>query len=114
MPATPFPSGSSRAAARKHRRTHQRHRQGHLNHPFVVHPRGRPADAALHWPTRDGTFYIENGANQAPRQEHALQREPLIMLNNLEAIGRPQRLAGCLVPPLKIRDFTFTSLSDAV
>jgi hypothetical protein len=24
------------------------------------------------------------------------------------------RLAGNLVPPLKIRDFTFTSLSDAV
>ncbi len=36
------------------------------------------------------------------------------MLNNLEALGKPQRIQGCMIPPMKIRDFTFSSLSDAV
>ena len=64
--------------------------------------------------TRDGTFYIENGKIKFPIKNLRFNESPIIMLNNIEAIGKPQRLAGCLVPPLKIRDFTFTSLSDAV
>jgi predicted Zn-dependent protease len=64
--------------------------------------------------TRDGTFYIENGAIKFPIKNMRFNESPIIMLNNVEAIGRPVRLAGCLIPPLKIRDFTFTSLSDAV
>ena len=64
--------------------------------------------------TRDGTFYIENGAIKFPVKNFRFNESPIIMLNNLEAIGRPVRLSGNLVPPLKIRDFTFTSLSDAV
>jgi len=64
--------------------------------------------------TRDGTFYIENGAIKFPIKNLRFNESPIIMLNNIEAIGRPQRLAGCLIPPLKIRDFTFTSLSDAI
>ena len=32
----------------------------------------------------------------------------------LPAWGRPVRIDGNLVPPMKIRDFTFSSLSDAV
>jgi predicted Zn-dependent protease len=39
---------------------------------------------------------------------------PIIMLNNIEAMGKPERTGGNMVPPMKIRDFTFTSLSDAV
>ena len=64
--------------------------------------------------TRDGTFYIENGQIKFPIKNLRFNESPIIMLNNIEAIGRPQRLANCLIPPLKIRDFTFTSLSDAV
>ncbi len=64
--------------------------------------------------TRDGTFYIENGAIKFPIKNLRFNESPIIMLNNIEAIGRPVRLAGCLVPPLKVRDFTFTSLSDAI
>ena len=64
--------------------------------------------------TRDGTFYIENGAIKFPIKNFRFNESPVIMLNNLEAIGKPVRLGGNLVPPLKIRDFTFTSLSDAV
>lgn len=64
--------------------------------------------------TRDGTFYIENGQIKYPVKNFRFNESPVIMLNNLEAIGKPMRAAGNLVPPLKIRDFTFTSLSDAV
>ncbi|AWM32799.1 TldD/PmbA family protein [Hymenobacter nivis] len=64
--------------------------------------------------TRDGTFYIENGRIKFPVKNFRFNESPVIMLNNLEAIGKPVRLAGNLIPPLKIRDFTFTSLSDAV
>ena len=64
--------------------------------------------------TRDGTFYIENGKIKFPVKNFRFNESPVIMLNNLEALGKPVRLGGNLVPPLKIRDFTFTSLSDAV
>jgi predicted Zn-dependent protease len=64
--------------------------------------------------TRDGTFYIENGRIQYPVKNFRFNESPIIMLNNLEALGRPQRINGSLIPPMKIRDFTFTSLSDAV
>jgi predicted Zn-dependent protease len=64
--------------------------------------------------TRDGTFYIENGKIKHPIKNFRFNESPIIMLNNLEALGKPQRLAGSLIPPMKIRDFTFTSLSDAV
>ncbi|GAA4378877.1 TldD/PmbA family protein [Hymenobacter koreensis] len=64
--------------------------------------------------TRDGTFYIENGKIKHPIKNFRFNESPIIMLNNIEALGRPQRLNGSLVPPMKIRDFTFTSLSDAV
>ncbi|MHA4739234.1 TldD/PmbA family protein [Dyadobacter sp. MSC1_007] len=64
--------------------------------------------------TRDGTFYIENGQIKYPVKNFRFNESPVIMLNNLEAMGKPVRTSGSLIPPLKIRDFTFTSLSDAV
>lgn len=64
--------------------------------------------------TRDGTFYIENGKIKYPIKNLRFNESPVIMLNNLEALGKPQRTNGSMVPPMKIRDFTFTSLSDAV
>lgn len=64
--------------------------------------------------TRDGTFYIENGKIKYPVKNFRFNESPVIMLNNLEAAGKPMRAGGNLIPPLKIRDFTFTSLSDAV
>ncbi|QIP14473.1 TldD/PmbA family protein [Spirosoma aureum] len=64
--------------------------------------------------TRDGTFYIENGQIKFPVKNFRFNESPIIMLNNLETLGKPVRLGGNLIPPLKIRDFTFTSLSDAV
>lgn len=64
--------------------------------------------------TRDGTFFIENGRIRYPIKNMRFNESPVIMLNNLEAIGQPERVNGNLIPPLKIRDFTFTSLSDAI
>ncbi len=64
--------------------------------------------------TRDGTFYVENGEIKYAIKNFRFNESPVIMLNNVEALGRPQRANGCLVPPMVIRDFTFSSLSDAV
>jgi predicted Zn-dependent protease len=64
--------------------------------------------------TRDGTFYIENGKIAYPVKNFRFNESPVIMLNNLEELGAPIRVNGSLVPPMKIRDFTFTSLSDAI
>ena len=70
--------------------------------------------------TRDGTFYIENGEIKYPLKNFRFNESPVIMLNNIEELGRPIRVAGdesnfaMMIPPMKLRDFTFTSLSDAV
>ena len=64
--------------------------------------------------TRDGTFYIENGKIQFPIKNFRFNESPVIMLNNVEELGKPERTDNMIVPPMKIRDFTFTSLSDAV
>lgn len=70
--------------------------------------------------TRDGTFYIENGQIKFPVKNFRFNESPVIMLNNLEALGKTERTVSgesgqnALIPPMKIRDFTFSSLSDAV
>ena len=70
--------------------------------------------------TRDGTFLIEKGKISKAIRNMRFNESPLFMLNNLEAIGQPMRLAGTeaggavVMPPIKVRDFTFTSLSEAV
>ena len=70
--------------------------------------------------TRDGTFYIENGKIKYAIKNFRFNESPAIMLNNLEEIGKPVRVGDdespfvMMIPPLKIRDFTFSSLSDAV
>jgi len=64
--------------------------------------------------TRDGTFYIENGKIKYPVKNFRFNESPIIMLNNLETLGQQVRVNGSLIPYMKVRDFTFTSLSDAV
>lgn len=64
--------------------------------------------------TRDGTFYIENGRIKHPIKNFRFNESPIIMLNNLETLGQQVRIDGNLIPYMKIREFTFTSLSDAV
>ena len=64
--------------------------------------------------TRDGTFFIENGKIQYAIKNFRFNESPIIMLNNVEAMGTPVRQGGNLFPPIRARDFTFSSLSDAV
>ncbi|MTI23062.1 TldD/PmbA family protein [Fulvivirga sp. RKSG066] len=64
--------------------------------------------------TRDGTFFIENGKLKHPIKNFRFNESPIIMLNNLETLGQQVRINGNLIPYMKVRDFTFTSLSDAV
>ncbi|MEQ9466317.1 MAG: TldD/PmbA family protein [Ekhidna sp.] len=64
--------------------------------------------------TRDGTFFIENGKIKHPIKNFRFNESPIIMLNNLETLGQQVRVNGNLIPYMKVRDFTFTSLSDAV
>lgn len=73
--------------------------------------------------TRDGTFLIENGKITRAVKNLRWNESPIFMLNNLEMMGRPVRVSASedgspgqaiVVPPIKARDFNFTSLSDAV
>jgi predicted Zn-dependent protease len=70
--------------------------------------------------TRDGTFYIEDGEIRYPIKNFRFNESPVIMLNNIEELGAAVRLSPdespfiMKIPPMKLRDFTFTSLSDAV
>ena len=68
----------------------------------------------------DGTFYVENGKIKYPIKNFRFNESPVSMLNNVEELGKPVIIAGdevqysMLIPPMKVRDFNFTSLSDAV
>lgn len=70
--------------------------------------------------TRDGTFLIENGKLTKSLRNFRFNESPLFMLNNLEGITAPERIAGTesggdiAMPSVKVRDFNFTSLSEAV
>jgi predicted Zn-dependent protease len=65
--------------------------------------------------TRDGAFLIESGRITQSLKNFRWNESPLLMLNRLEDIGRPEpTAAGRLMPALRVRDFNFTSLSDAV
>ena len=65
--------------------------------------------------TRDGTFLIENGKITRPLKNFRWNESPLFMLNKIDEVGRAERVqAGQVVPSLRVRDWNFTSLSDAV
>jgi predicted Zn-dependent protease len=70
--------------------------------------------------TRDGTFLIEDGRVSRPVQNLRFNESPLFMLNNVEMVGRAVRIAGTesggnvVLPALKVKEFSFTSVSEAV
>ena len=80
--------------------------------------------------TRDGLWFIENGKLSKPISNMLFVESILFALNNVEQAGDPQRvfhpLPGgtffafwanpqpVIVPPLKIKDFSFVALSDAI
>lgn len=74
--------------------------------------------------TRDGVWYIENGAVQHPVRNFRFNQSVLQMLaaGNVDLIGAPERVgnseaqggASSLLPALKVKEFHFTSQSEAV
>lgn len=82
--------------------------------------------------TRDGVWLIENGKISHPVKNLVFTDSPLFALNKVDMIGAPRRVyhppneifvrylgaipgpAGAIVPALKVNDFSFTALSDAV
>ncbi len=73
--------------------------------------------------TRDGTFLIENGRVTAAVKNLRFNESIVAMLNNVEAVGEAVRVVASesgglgpavVVPPLVVRNFHFTSVSDAV
>lgn len=65
--------------------------------------------------TRDGAFLIENGKITKAIKNLRFAESPFFALNRLEAWGTPVRASRAVVcPPLKLRDFNFTSLTDAI
>jgi predicted Zn-dependent protease len=69
--------------------------------------------------TRDGTFFVEDGEIKYPVKNLRFNESPIIMLNNIEKLGKPERVTtfgtnSAMMPPMVIREFNFTSLSDAV
>jgi predicted Zn-dependent protease len=73
--------------------------------------------------TRDGTFLIENGKISHPVKNFRFNESPIFFLNNLEMLGPSIRInasealgagGSTIMPAIKVREFTFSSLSDAI
>jgi predicted Zn-dependent protease len=68
--------------------------------------------------TRDGVFWIEKGKIAHSIKNFRFNESPVAMLKNIEMMSKPVRMqnggTANLLPALKVREFTFTSLSDAV
>jgi len=71
--------------------------------------------------TRDGTFLVEKGKIKSAIKNFRFNESPVIMLNNIAAMSPSARVTGSnggnfsvMMPGLKVDNFTFTSLSDAV
>jgi predicted Zn-dependent protease len=65
-------------------------------------------------------FLIEDGRITKAVRNFRFNESPLFMLRNIESIGPAVRIAGVessgtfVMPALRVRDFHFTSSSDAV
>jgi predicted Zn-dependent protease len=69
--------------------------------------------------TRDGLFLIENGKVTSPAGNFRFNESPVRMLQNVLKMGVPERAQGMegegmITPALVVKDFPFTSISDAV
>jgi predicted Zn-dependent protease len=71
--------------------------------------------------TRDGNFLIENGRIAGPANNFRFNESPVAVLANVLALGPSERARGgeiedalCAAPTLLVKDFTFSSRSDAI
>lgn len=86
-----------------------------------------PQSLLLQGYTRDGVWLVEDGKISKAVKNFQFTDSPLFVLNQIEQIGVPQRAfhpkgnislsflpQPIIVPPLKVRDFNFTALTDAI
>jgi predicted Zn-dependent protease len=77
--------------------------------------------------TRDGLFLIEKGKVTRPVKNMRWNESPIVALNNIDAMTASERTVsgegfggsdggafGLVCPAARIREFTFSSASDAV
>jgi len=68
--------------------------------------------------TRDGLWLIEHGKISRPIKNFRFTESPLFVLNKLEEATIPERVfaprRSLVAPAIRVRDFSFTSLADAV
>jgi predicted Zn-dependent protease len=64
--------------------------------------------------TRDGLFMIERGKIAYPLMNFRWNESAPNVLANVEMMTAPVLVEGRLVPAMKVRDFNFSSVSDAV
>lgn len=74
----------------------------------------QPQTVQLTGLTRDGLFYIEGGKIQYPVMNFRFNQSVVEMLNQVEALTPAAPVGTNLLPTVKVRDFNFSSLSDAI
>jgi predicted Zn-dependent protease len=82
-----------------------------------------PRTVAFTGLTRDGTFLIENGRIRRPVTNFRFNQSLMDLLATVDMVGRATRVAAgesgsagipVVTPALKVRDFTLSSVSDAI
>jgi len=90
-----------------------------VSHFWYIRPVD-PRTALFTGLTRDGVWLVEGGKVQYPVNNFRFNQSVIQMLapGNLLAIGPPERIgpgnSASLFPPLKVKEFNFTSKSEAV
>ncbi|MBI2957091.1 MAG: TldD/PmbA family protein [Acidobacteria bacterium] len=64
--------------------------------------------------TRDGLFYIEKGKVVHPAMNFRFNESVVKLLNSIEAMTPAVPVGNYVLPAVKVREFHFSSLSDAV
>lgn len=76
----------------------------------MVNPRSREVTGL----TRDGVFQIENGKVQHAVNNLRWNESPGDVLQRVDGLARAEAHDNVVVPPIRVREFAFTSVSDAV
>ncbi len=65
--------------------------------------------------TRDGLFLIKDGKVVAPVKNLRFNESPVVFLQNIVAMSRPQRVGGSVkVPGIMSKNFTFSSKTESI
>ena len=64
--------------------------------------------------TRDGVFWVEDGRIRHALRNFRFNESPIAALSSVVAMSVPVRVGSALVPALRLSQFTFSSVSDAI